>query len=134
MNREFRVWNPRKKQWEDPLRFAIILDGNHLELETDGKSYAWKEPGWLYKYQQWTGLTDSRGKKVFEGDIVCENITQEMAANRESANVGQIFFAAGTFMINGDGPLYDHVFGASPDRLEDYLVIGNILENPELLQ
>lgn len=84
--------------------------------------------------QQYTGLTDSTGKKVFEGDIVCEKITEEMAANGESANISRVFFAAGTFMIDGDGPLYEHVYSLTPDRLEDYLVIGDIFQNPELLK
>jgi uncharacterized phage protein (TIGR01671 family) len=84
-------------------------------------------------FQQYTGLKDKNGIPIFEGDIVAEKLTEEMAANGDSATVGMVYFAAGTFMIDGDGPLYDHVFSASPDILEDYIVIGNVLENKELL-
>jgi len=87
-----------------------------------------------YVFEQFSGMKDRKGNEVYEGDIVCGHIDSEDAALGNSANVGRVFFAAGSFMINGDGCLYEHTFSASPDILEDYLVIGNCLENPEFLK
>ena len=84
--------------------------------------------------QQFTGLTDSTGKEVWEGDIVCEKMTNEIAYQGWECNVGRVFFAAGSFMIDGDGPLYDHTHSLTPDKLEDYLVVGNVFESPDLLK
>ena len=83
---------------------------------------------------QWSGLKDRKGNDVYDSDIVQENMTNEMAFYGDSCNVGRIFFAAGTFMIDGDGPLFDHTYSLTPDILEDYLVVGNVYENPELLK
>jgi len=76
---------------------------------------------------QWSGLKDRNGKDVYSGDIVQEQLIDGVGF------CGQIYFAAGTFMIDGDGPLYDHTHSLTPDILEDYLVVGNIYENKELL-
>lgn len=125
MNKEFRVWI-------DALEPGKFVYPEQITFYKNGTTETEDYFGGVI--QQYTGLTDSTGKKIFEGDIVCEKITAEMAANGESANIGRVFFAAGTFMIDGDGPLYEHVYSLSPDRLEDYLVIGNIFETPELLK
>jgi len=86
-----------------------------------------------YPVQQYTGMKDRNGVEVYEGDIVAEKFTEEMAVDGDSVTVGVVYFAAGTFMIDGDGPLYDHVFSGSPHILEDFIVVGNTTENPELL-
>jgi len=78
-------------------------------------------------------MRDRKGNDVYEGDVVCEQLDEEGAALGNSANVGRVFFAAGSFMIDGDSCLYDHTFSTSPNILEDYLVIGNALENPDFL-
>lgn len=86
-----------------------------------------------YVFEQFTGMRDRKGNDVYEGDVVCEQLDEEGAALGNSANVGRVFFAAGSFMIDGDSCLYDHTFSTSPNILEDYLVIGNALENPDFL-
>jgi hypothetical protein len=57
-----------------------------------------------------------------------------MAADGDTGNIGKIYFESGTFMIEGEGPLYERTHNATPNILEDYLVVGNIFENPELLK
>lgn len=84
--------------------------------------------------QQFTGLKDRNGKEIYEGDIVCEIMTDEMAANGEESTVGQVFFAAGAFMIDDADILFNHIYGNSPNVLEDFYVIGNIFENKELMK
>lgn len=67
-----------------------------------------------------TGVLDKNGKEIFEGDVV--NIFDE--------KLSKIYFSEGAFcveVLNGGTPL--HVY------LSEHLeLIGNIYENPELLE
>lgn len=134
MNRiiKFRVWHRGKKEWVHPpgiepnILGEIVLLGEFCRVPIEELNDL--------EVLQFTGMIDSSGREVYEGDIVCEKMTDEIAFSGETQNMGRVFFAAGTFMIDGDGPLYDRTHSLTPDKLEDYLVIGNIFENPELLE
>jgi uncharacterized phage protein (TIGR01671 family) len=103
--------------------YVLSLNGefHNLQNGSGGKEYV---------VQQWTGLKTRSGKEVYEGDILAECHD----GGEGEADIGSVFFAAGTFMIDGDGPLYDHTYSLSPDILEDYEVIGNVFENPKLVK
>ena len=69
---------------------------------------------------QYTGIMDTNGVKVFEGDIVYVN----------GDDIGVIEYKCGCFYVRCDGyegTFYDNYFGS------DVEVIGNIYENKELL-
>ena len=72
---------------------------------------------------QYTGLT-ANGKKIFEGDIVSGFFNHEKI-------VGYIFYGSdASFFIQRDG-----LFGIGLNNASDWLeVIGNIHDNPELLE
>lgn len=67
-----------------------------------------------------TGLTDKKGKKVFEGDIVRAN----------NGHVGYIKFQHGQFGIRCK--CHPNSFNAFYSDNE--IVIGNVVDNPELLE
>ena len=62
---------------------------------------------------QYTGLTDKNGKKIWENDMLGHMFNR-------------VEFVDGAYCINGDRPL---CFMA-----KDCKVIGNIFDNPELLE
>lgn len=76
-------------------------------------------------YLQYTGLKDKNGVEIYEGDIIW--FALEIVGNKY---MGQVVFDEGCFQLKS--PLAQEqlpLYGS--DELE---VIGNIMENPELLK
>jgi len=78
-----------------------------------------------YDVLQYTGLKDSKGVKIFEGDIV-KNIQAD--SNRVHSAFGTWCYA--NFHAEAL-PLFDHQFPNSDESSHE--VIGNIYENGDLL-
>lgn len=125
---EFRAW------WKDTKRF---LDCDEWYMTCSGAKYLhyavmpYKDDNFII--EQYTGLKDKNGQKIYEGDIVSEEfeyggdktktIWQVRWCDDECAF--ELHYVSG-FEVN-DCSLY-------ADDEEDYEVIGNIHETPELLE
>lgn len=80
---------------------------------------------------QYTGLTDKNGNKIFEGDIVknscCVTLRSGDNENKWGCTImGVVTFREGGFRVNSselDFPVSN-----------EYEVIGNVIDNPELLE
>lgn len=73
---------------------------------------------------QCTGLKDKNGNLIFEHDIIkCKGIITAVSWNTKYAS----------WVLTRKGWMYHHFFGESQDS-EECEVIGNIFDNPELLE
>ena len=126
---KFRIWDNLKRAWISNKSIWRMKVGDGDSGIFPPPVY-WKQHPDGLTYHQYTGMKTTSGKEVFEGDILAE----KHDGGEGESNIGRVFFAAGTFMIDGDGPLYDHIYSLTPDILEDYEVIGNVFDNPELLK
>lgn len=127
---------------EIKFRAVVIDDDGNKRLEYNvwpsGDRTVYVENGGFYmvpdQIHQFTGLKDLNGKEIFEGDIIVAYNAEQTGIDDEQgeimANVtGKVFFEDGAFHYDG------HSAGAIPlnYNIEDIEVIGNIYENPELL-
>ena len=79
---------------------------------------------------QFTGLTDKNGKKIFEGDIIkIPDDYEEYGHN--AGEVYEIYFFMGGFRLK---PKYSKARGYWLEDDGEVEVIGNIHDNPELLE
>lgn len=84
------------------------------------------------KFEQYTGLKDKNGKEIYEGDIL--RLTREVA--RDKSTLYQVVWDERTAEFdtkNLDETGWDIGYLNETATKEDYMVIGNIHENPELL-
>lgn len=88
-------------------------------------------------FMQYTGLKDKNGKEIYEGDIVEMKIERAEYEGQDEDEwkvwyeKGKVEFSSGCFWINTNGHSINCHFHYNDSHRE---VIGNIYENPELLE
>ena len=133
----------RGKKWEtsvwdetDWIYGSLIDSGNHEQVAiypwVNGAStmsvrqlvYARMENVKFETVGQYTGLKDWNGQRIFEGDIVRASNYLHPSRTIYVARFDDI----GYYLFDEDGTGWHHA------NLEDVEVIGNIHDNPELLE
>lgn len=105
--------------------------------------YSWQ--GDIKKLMQFTGLRDKNGREIYEGDIVrwghnINTIGESMGVCFDggfSEGIGVIDITPLGIYIGDDKPLWDmleFMCGGVEDNVEEFEIIGNIYENPELME
>ena len=116
---KFRVYGGLlKKEFKAYDNVSIQMQDGELKI----KPYDWHGRGDDVVIEQYTGLKDKNGKEIYEGDIVDYNDDGEC--------IGIVKYDAPEFYLDADATNWARMFlkGAPHQR-----VIGNIHENPELL-
>lgn len=140
---KFRVWDKKNSQFLKYLDDKIIFD---LWDWTDFMSTCLIFPVYDYIIQQYTGLTDKNNKEIYEGDILRfdPDIRDLIGGNCIYSNLGHVWIYS---LADGITISYNHPYsemsdswsdivdrGIGEDRPLSYEVVGNIMENPELMQ
>lgn len=129
---KFRIWESKRKQWIHRPGFEINLLGETIImgaiLGRPDCTYVSLEDLNDLVCLQYTGLKDKNGKEIYEGDV-----------NKLTSNSDPVWGSySHNFVVEhtGNGWYYRTPAGhvnIFSNRFESCEVIGNIYENPELL-
>jgi len=122
---KFRAWDKKSEYMYDP-------DDNNMEMfmYLDGLLYYDGDPTENYILMQYTGLKDKNGKEIYEGDIV--------KAKLNGSFIGVVVYERGSFKIEEKMDIKNRPYILLEQwNQEDWKtteVLGNIYENPELIE
>lgn len=110
---------------------VMVCNGDIWIIDEDGVAGEWIVNNDLVLMQS-TGLFDKDGEEIFEGDIIAINLegieTPITAKVFQNKKIGILMFHA--FEDNEDVPMVELLEGNSVE----FAIIGNIWEDPELLE
>lgn len=121
---KFRVWNRRYNSFSEPLE---DWDSEIIEIHDSPSNLLNAAIDRIREdedliLQQFTGFLDRYGREIYEGDICDAGIV-----------IGEVEYSIGGFRL-ASNQLLDYLPN-NPDNYDivDVKVVGNIFENPELL-
>jgi hypothetical protein len=128
---EYKAWNG--EIFSEPFHpWELLADGCGGLTDKNGCSVWWDSDGFRGEnWAQYTGLKDKNGKKIFEGDILLQKdfgqierfwgiVRWQITGFVISYHVSKKRWTEITCCVDGDSSHWE--------------VIGNIYENPELLE
>ena len=122
---KFRAWLKNDKEMIDVDEIHWFHEG--IDFIGDGITFS--RGADEIELMQSTGLKDKNGKEIFEGDIVRQVRTQPTTENKTIT--GGVTMLEGAWVIMNDCEQVASYLWSETDENE---VLGNIYENPELLE
>ena len=117
---KFRVWDNERNAMFNSKSVDIDFFEGKIEITSDTIRYdeVYTDEIKDFELMQYVGCKDKNNKEIYEGDIV-----------KTKEHIGQIIYSKGMFFIDVKEDFYLPIYNVS----EFMEVIGNIYENPDLL-
>jgi len=137
---KFRAWGKEKKQMFEVVNIALKFDGvddnPYHYISTMGGGFSWTEDRDKLILMQYIGLKDKNDKEIYEGDIGI-NINNQDGYGNMIVKFGEHDTSTDYYKDTAHG----FYLQSSKEILalskyfckNNYEIIGNIYENPELL-
>lgn len=127
---KYRAWDSANKEMFKDT-FAITENGQVVVVEQESVA---SSPDYVFVYHlvimQSTGLKDKNGKEIFEGDILACKTDDEVINLNIFWDEEHALFMFESKKYNEQEPLAELV----ENNTYPFEIIGNIYENPELLE
>lgn len=123
---KFKIWDKKNKKWH--IQYPSI--GSFFNIYKDGTLSRNSEDD-DYILVEYTGLKDKNGNEIYEGDIVR---MRGLIAGHFEPMVGYVYYESPSFVVIATEPRGVRGKGRilSEGNLNE--IIGNIYEDPELLE
>lgn len=114
------------------LEYSKRSNTARIHLYNNEGAYLWEEKVDPDTVGQFTGLYDTHGKEIYEGDILHTIGKNDLTKGKHYYR--SVSFERGSFCMNVaeynvTNPLHNHTIGGSLN----WEVVGNIYDNPDLL-
>lgn len=126
---KFRVWSEEDREYRTDCKLRYLFTS-----PTGLPSTVYNDEGDRFDIEQYTGLKDKNGKEIYEGDIVASSYFGKDRILKVVFYEGCFCLCETRLEIPCAGFVYYFRQGSRFRPQDDYEVIGNIHENPELLE
>ena len=138
---KFRAWDNQRKEFLSGGQILIAVKSGrnpkenpqYLDVIKDASMYKAR-----FELMQYTGFKDKNGREIYEGDVIEKNYKNMLTGDMVS-EIYSVVFDEGIFIAKyeksspfGD-TLLKFLVGGVNERIS-VKIIGNIYENPELLE
>lgn len=122
---KFRAWDKEIEKIYPVLKIDFVEEWVSMYSKITGRHYNWLNNLVLMQY---VGLQDKNGEEIYEGDVVS---FKSAHSDCDYKTIGEVVWYCGeaAFLVECNGEIFKHF-----DEIREIEVLGNIYENPELLQ